>query len=179
MVGLLQHPEAEHGQYLTHVFDQHRGPLLRYVRRLLPDDPHRAEDVVQETLLRAWSTVDELARQPGSPRGWLFTVARNVVIDWHRRDQARPRETGEVELLTLPTRGNPVDDALTRRLVLDALAGLPPRHREVLVRLHYLDQSGAEAAATMGIPVGTVKSRVHHAVRAMRRALHTAGVTGS
>src|SRR5690606_5953100 len=123
--------------------------------------------------------VDELASQQGSARPWLFTVARNVVIDWHRRDQARPRETGDAELAAMPARGNPVEEALDRRLVREALAGLSPRHREVLVRLHYLEETGPEAAEQLGVPVGTVKSRVHHAVRAMRRALHTAGVHGA
>ncbi|MFD0883651.1 sigma factor, partial [Streptosporangium algeriense] len=74
-------------QLVRALFDEHGGPLYGYVLRLTGDSG-RAEDVVQETLLRAWRHPDALSGKP--IRAWLFTVARNLVVDQHRARKARP-----------------------------------------------------------------------------------------
>jgi len=95
------------------LFDQHGGPLLAYALQLTSGDRQRAEDVVQETLLRAWRHPEALQPNRGSPRAWLRTVARNVAFDDYRARQARPREVG-IELADRVP--EPGDDAIDRAL---------------------------------------------------------------
>ncbi|MEC4020308.1 sigma-70 family RNA polymerase sigma factor [Streptomyces sp. H27-D2] len=154
----------------------YRPPLLRYVLGLLPGDPQRAEDAVQETVLRAWlagfaerADVSETGAAREPCLSWLFTVARNVVIDWSRRDRVRP---------ALPTALPPEtavhtdehERVLARTQVVELLARLSRPHREVLVYTYLLGCSGPDTAHALGIPAGTVKSRLHHAIRDVRRA---------
>lgn len=152
---------------------EHAAALERYVVRLV-GDRDRAADVVQETLLRAWThSVADDGR--GSVRAWLYTVARHLVVDEARSARARhetsaaePPETAE------PDRVDALFDAL---LVGEALAGLSVEHRAVVVRAYYLRLSVAEIAAALEIPPGTVKSRLHYGLRALRLALQESGVT--
>lgn len=157
------------------LYEEHGTALLGFVLRLVGGDRQRAEDVVQETLLRAWRHPEALESEHGSVRPWLFTVARNLVIDGARARRARPPEAPDSALA-----GIAVDDGLDRTLtawaVADAVAGLSPAHRDVLVETYFRDRSVAEAAAALGVPEGTVKSRTFYALRALRLALEERGV---
>lgn len=158
---------------LTAVHDAYGVELRRYVAAMT--DPARAEDVVQETLLRAWRHPDVLERSESSVRAWLFTVARNLVID----DARSARRRRELSTDTLPD-GGVEDDSqavLDAWLVADALVGLSPEHREIVVGAYYRDRSVAQLAHEHDIPPGTVKSRLHYGLRAMRLALQEKGVT--
>jgi len=140
--------------------------LLRYVTGLVAGDRTRAEDIVQETLLRAWKHPEVLTGH--SPRPWLFAVARNLVIDDFRARSARPAEaSADVAGVEASTDGG-ISAALTRFELQDALASLPPQHREALVAVYYRDLSIAQAAHRLGVPEGTVKSRCYYALRALR-----------
>ena len=164
-------------QLLRALFDQHAPALLSYALRLVDGDRGRAEDVVQETLLRAWRHPEAMAADRGSPRPWLFAVARRIAVDAHRRRRARPQEVGDDILAQIPTQDDDVDRALDGWLVGDALAALSPAHREVLVQTYFAGRSVAEAAEVLGVPPGTVKSRTHYALQALRLALLERGVT--
>jgi RNA polymerase sigma-70 factor, ECF subfamily len=164
-------------QLLRALFDQHAPALLSYALRLVDGDRGRAEDVVQETLLRAWRHPDAMAPDRGSPRPWLFAVARRIVVDAHRRRRARPQEVGDDVLALIPTQEDDVDRALDAWLVADALDALSSAHREVLVQTYFAGRSVGEAAQVLGIPPGTVKSRTHYALQALRLALLERGVT--
>jgi RNA polymerase sigma-70 factor, ECF subfamily len=164
-------------QLLRALFDQHAPALLSYALRLVDGDRGRAEDVVQETLLRAWRHPDAMAPDRGSPRPWLFAVARRIVVDAHRRRRARPQEVGDDVLALIPSQEDDVDRALDAWLVADALDALSPAHREVLVQTYFAGRSVGEAAQVLGIPPGTVKSRTHYALQALRLALLERGVT--
>lgn len=161
---------------LRALFDEHAPALLAYALRLV-GDRGRAEDIVQETLLRAWRHPEALAAERGSPRPWLFAVARRIAVDGHRRRSARPREVGDEALAALPAQGDEVDRALDSWLVADALSALTPAHREVLLHTYFSGRSVSEAAAVLGVPAGTVKSRTHYALQALRLALLERGVT--
>ena len=165
-------------QVLRALFDEHGPALLGYAQRLTGGDVGQAEDIVQETLLRAWRHPGALAEERGSVRPWLFAVARRIAIDAHRRRRARPPEVGEEMLAALPDPGeNDVDRALQSWLVADALAALSPAHREVLIETYFRDRTVAQAAAALDVPPGTIKSRTHYALQALRLALTERGVT--
>jgi RNA polymerase sigma-70 factor (ECF subfamily) len=157
---------------LRTLYDTYAGSLLRYVLRLTSGDRQRAEDVVQETMLRAWRSAGALDPERGSTRGWLFTVARNLVIDQERMRRARPTEVGDESLVLQPSSTPGPDEAFARTLLswqlAEALSGLSKDHRAVLLELYYRERSVAEAAEALGIAPGTVKSRAYYAVRALR-----------
>lgn len=157
------------------LYAEHAGPLLAYAMRLT-HDRYRAEDVVQETLLRAWRHSEALDAARGSLRPWLFTVARNLVVDQHRARRARPTEVSSEALLGVPA-ADELDRALQAWQIADAVATLSHEHRAVLIETYYRGRSVAEAAAALGIPAGTVKSRTFYALRALRLALEERGVT--
>jgi len=158
------------------IYEQHAAPLLAYALRLTGGDRGRSEDIVQETLLRAWRHPEALDSQRGPVRSWLFTVARNVAVDAHRARKARPNEVGDEALATVPA-VDEIEQALDSWLIADAMSALSSDHRAVIVETYYRGRSVAEAAAALGVPPGTVKSRTFYALRALRLALQERGVT--
>ncbi len=157
---------------LTALHAAHADRLHRYVLRLTGDVP-LTQDVVQETLLRAWRHPDVLTRSEGSVRAWLFTVARNLVIDEarsaHRRRELTTDEVPE------PGVGDRTQEVLDAWLVADALVELSAEHRAVVIGAYYRGRSVAELSHELDIPPGTVKSRLHYGLRAMRLALQERG----
>jgi RNA polymerase sigma-70 factor (ECF subfamily) len=145
--------------------------------RLIGDRAH-AEDVAQETLLRAWRHLEVFKDSERSVRAWLFTVARNMIID-ERRSLRFRYEACEPDGSGTPEHAgaDEVNVALDRLLIGDALAQLSPQHRAVIVRSYYLEWTTAQIADDLRIPEGTVKSRLHYALRALRRTLQKTGVT--
>jgi RNA polymerase sigma-70 factor (ECF subfamily) len=164
-------PATVDEELLRALWDEHAGPLLAFACRLTSGDQARAEDLVQETLLRAWQHPEVLDPARGSLRPWLLTVARRVAIDQQRARQARPLEVQDSALATWAGEDDPIDRAIETWLISDALATLTPAHREVLLETYYVGRSVAEAAVALGIPEGTVKSRTFYALRALRSAL--------
>ncbi|MGX7828852.1 sigma-70 family RNA polymerase sigma factor [Actinokineospora sp. 24-640] len=145
----------------------HRAALLAYATRLCGGDRHRAEDVVQETWVRAWRNRDRLIEERGSVRGWLIRVTHNVAMDQHRHRAARPTEVEMPE--TDATFQPQADDQVLDRMLVDAaLRTLPAQHRRTLVEVYFADRTAASAAEVLEVPTGTVKSRVHNALRNLR-----------
>ncbi len=157
--------------------DEHGDALFAHALRLCDGDRQRAEDLMQETLLRAWRHPESLDPERGSTRAWLFTTARRLAIDAWRRREAR---VGEVYTEAIPEPRHDLDEAdraVEAWTIAEALERLSPLHREVLVECFYRGRSVTEAAVALGIPAGTVKSRTHYAVRALRLVLEEMGVT--
>lgn len=162
-------------QLLRVLHDEHAPALWGYAMRLTGGDSGRAQDAVQETLLRAWRHPEVLDESRGSARPWLFTTLRNVLIDEWRARKVRPEVvTDELPELATPDHA---DSAVQSWLVADALRQLSQQHREVLLECYYRGCSVAQAATRLGIPPGTVKSRTYYALRALRLALEERGVT--
>lgn len=157
--------------------DEHAAALWGYCLHLTERDAARAQDVCQETLLRAWQHPEVFTRAPAGARAWLFTVARNIVIDEWRARRVRP-ETVLAEPPDSRQEQDAVDQLLQRWVVAEAMTRLSEDHRRVLHECYFLGRSVADAAARLGIPPGTVKSRAHYALRALRLALEELGVTG-
>jgi RNA polymerase sigma-70 factor, ECF subfamily len=168
--------ESSREKSLRALYDGHASVLLAYALRLTNGDRTRAEDIVQETLLRAWRNLDRLDENAGPVRPWLFTVAQRLAIDAHRARRARPPEVGEAALASVPELDQ-VEGTLDRIIIADALNALSPEHRAVIVETYYRGRSVAEAAGVLGVPPGTVKSRCYYALRALKLALAERGVT--
>ncbi|HZO63531.1 MAG: sigma-70 family RNA polymerase sigma factor [Kribbellaceae bacterium] len=151
------------------LYEQHGRSLLAYATRLTGDRA-AAEDVVQETLVRAWKHAATLSEERGSVRGWLLTVARNIVTDRARAKAARPQEVAESPA-TPPIERDHSQSVVDTMVVLEALDRVSPEHRDVLVELYYRGHSVNEAATALGIPPGTVKSRSYYALRALKAAI--------
>ncbi|MFD7310755.1 sigma-70 family RNA polymerase sigma factor [Promicromonospora sp. NPDC059942] len=161
-------------ELLEAVHDTHADALYRYVVRRTGDE-EEARDVVQETLLRAWRNPEVLERSEDSVRAWLFTVARNLSVD-HLRSARRTRERSTGHLPDREERDT-TQSVLDSWLVADALLSLSPSHRAVVVGAYYGGRSVAELSTELGVPAGTVKSRLHYGLRALRLALQEKGVT--
>jgi RNA polymerase sigma-70 factor, ECF subfamily len=160
-------PTGRPPEELVHrLYADHGASLLAYVTRRL-SDPYQAEDVVQETMLRAWRHAEHLSPERGSVAGWLTRVAHNICVDRMRARRARPDEVAPDPEMprSLEDHASAVVDSV---LVTEALSRLSKAHREVLLLVYIADRPAAEAAAMLGLPVGTVKSRVHHALRRLR-----------
>jgi RNA polymerase sigma-70 factor (ECF subfamily) len=159
---------------LAALYDAHAAPVWRYVVHLTGDRAG-ADDVVQETLLRAWRTPRIMAQAPESARSWMFTVARHLVID-DVRSARRRREIGVAEPPETST--SDATDALFEAILIEeALAALSADHRAVVIRAYFGALTVAEIADDLDIPQGTVKSRLHYGLRALRLALQEKGVT--
>jgi RNA polymerase sigma factor (sigma-70 family) len=150
-----------------------RGAVTRLDRaaRLILRDPELARDAVQEALIRAWRDLPGL-RDPERFDAWLHRLTVNACLDLARR---RRRRVIEVELDTIdaPTVGDHAG-ALADREVVDAAMRRLDEHGRAIVVLHYfLGMPLTDVAATLGIPVGTVKSRLHRALGEMRASVET------
>ena len=159
------------------LYDEHAGPLWRYALRLT-SDASRAEDVVQETLLRAWQHPEVIGDTERSARAWLFTVARNMIIDERRSPKFRnvvgfAGRFGRTGAIHLRRRGLDAGQDADRRCDGPDVAD----HRAVIERSYYRGWTTAQIAADLDIAEGTVKSRLHYAVRALRLSLQEMGVT--
>jgi|SRR6478672_1629181 RNA polymerase sigma-70 factor (ECF subfamily) len=161
---------------MQRLHDEHAGALWGYSLRLVGNDRARAEDVVQETLLRAWRHRTILDSPHGAVRAWLMTVARNIVIDEWRTRRAR----SELPVAEVPEgdgQDDRTDQLLLSWVVAEAVTKLSPDHRAVLLECYYRGRPVSEAAQRLGVPEGTVKSRTHYALRALRLALEEMGVS--
>jgi RNA polymerase sigma-70 factor (ECF subfamily) len=165
---------GDQAELLRALHDAHGPALFRYVVRLTRDHA-LAQDVVQEALLRAWRRPAILEQSDEAARAWLFTVARNLVIDDRR--SARHNHEFPTEHLPESPSADMTEPVLDAWLIADALSSLSVEHRTAVVSAYYLGQTVAEIARREDVPEGTVKSRLHYALRAMRLALQERGVT--
>jgi RNA polymerase sigma-70 factor (ECF subfamily) len=166
---------VDHDAIITAVYRAYQDQLMTFVLRLTAGDRGQAEDVIQETMVRAWREADRLDLSGPSLMPWLATVARRIVIDEHRRHRPWLAEQWPGTLAD-----RPIDDESTattlRVAVADAMRDLSPAHRQVLSETILRDRTACQAAAALGIPVGTVKSRVFHALRALEVILAAHGL---
>lgn len=166
----------EHAVLLRVLHDRHAPALWRYAVRLTSDH-QLAEDVVQETLLRAWKRPQILEQEEAASRAWLFTVLRNLVTDDRRSARVHREFAIGHEMSESRAAIDQTDAMLDTWLVTDALTQLSADHRAVIVLAYYGRKSIADIAATLNLPPGTVKSRLHYGLRALRLALQERGVT--
>lgn len=163
--------------FLRQLYATHGAAMLRYAVRLLGGDWYSAEDILQEACLRAWKHACTLDMNVAEARPWMFVVVKNLVTDHRRARGIRPPERSALDGLRI----NPYDDGtigrfLTRHTVLQAFGDLTEQQREIIKFMYYLECSVAEVAEHLGIPAGTVESRSHYALRALRKVLADRGL---
>lgn len=159
------------------IWREHGTALTRFALKLTLGDRPRAEDIVQETLVRAWRHPEVAGGDAKAIRPWLFTVTRHVAIDmWRAR--SRCDEVYGDEPADRPDPAEPIEQAMTALDVRAALARLSLEHRQVIVGMYYQGQSVSELAERLGIPEGTVKSRAYYGLRHLKRALSAAPAEG-
>jgi RNA polymerase sigma-70 factor, ECF subfamily len=161
-------------EFIRRLYAEHGADLFRYALGLTGGDSHRAEDLVQEAMLRAWRTCGD--RPIRSPRSWLFSTVRNLAVDAYRARQSRPTEADQASLDSL-TVADTTDRTAEAVDMAEALAMLRPEHREAIVEVFYRGSSMTQAATALGIPAGTVKSRMYYGLKALRLVLQERGIT--
>lgn len=159
---------------LREAYDAHAVELFRFALRSL-GDRGLAEEVAQETFVRAWRSRERFDERRGSLRTWLFSIARNLVIDAARARRVRPAQAD----------GEPRDEAdvveaadeksLRGMLVADAMARLSEDHRVVIREIYLRDRKYDEVAEELGVPPGTLRSRAYYALKSLRLVLEEMG----
>jgi RNA polymerase sigma-70 factor (ECF subfamily) len=171
---LEQVAAGDRGQPLVELYRRYEGRLYGLGLRLL-HDRGLAEELVQETFVRLWRSAGQYDSGRGSVRTCVFTIARRLAIDLWRRPSSRPFEPDAEERAG---GGDAVEQALVGITVRDAMNSLSGDHRRVL-ELSYDEQlTQVQIADRLGVPLGTVKSRTFHALRALKAALEERGVDG-
>ena len=163
--------EAADEAGLRAAYVAHSGELYGYARRSLGDSG-AAEEVVQETFIRAWRARQRFDPDLGSLRTWLFAIERRIVIDHARSRALRQTQPLPDDLAQI---GDDLERALVGWQVEEALRRLRPEHRHVLVETYYRGRSGREVAIELGIPEGTVRSRLFYALQSLRLTLDEMG----
>jgi RNA polymerase sigma-70 factor (ECF subfamily) len=144
----------------------HSDELYRFAVRSLGEGG-RAEEAVQETFLRAWRARDRFDPEVDSLRTWLFTILRDVVIDLESAREAQPRVAdGGAEMSV-----EPLEQSLLAWQVEEAMCRIAEQYRQVLVETYYRGRPYGEVATELGVPEGTVKSRVYDGLQALKVAL--------
>jgi RNA polymerase sigma-70 factor, ECF subfamily len=154
---------------IRRLYSHYAKALHGYVAQFCPDQAN-ADDIVQETFIRAWRHLPQLSADDRPVRPWLFRVARNLLIDASRAAQARPMSAPEQPAGEIGTDSG-LDEVLDRQLVSAALQHLSPAHQSVLVETFYRGGTMATVARELGIPHGTARSRLHYALEALRQQL--------
>jgi RNA polymerase sigma-70 factor (ECF subfamily) len=169
-------PEARRAadEMVTQLYRDNGPFVLRYVTGLLKDR-YLAEDVVQETMLRAWRHWAQFSEEKGSVRGWLVRVAHNIAMDKVRMRKSRPTEVAE-DAAPEALVADHADAVVTSLHIRSVLGRLSSGHRDVLEQVYLNGFTAREAAARLGIPEGTAFSRSYYALRILRREF---GVTSS
>jgi RNA polymerase sigma-70 factor (ECF subfamily) len=163
-------PALTREREVREAYAAHSGELFGFAVRSLGDNG-LAEEAVQETFLRAWKAGERFDPEIGSLRTWLFAILRNVVIDLGRARASRPRVAdGGVEPSV-----EPLEQALLAWQVEEAMRRIGEDHRRVLLETHFRARPYAEVAAELGVPEGTIKSRVYYGLKALRVALEEMG----
>jgi RNA polymerase sigma-70 factor, ECF subfamily len=166
----LAPPASRAYEFIRDLMTVHGPSVLASVTRLVRDRT-LAEDIVQETMIRVWHNIDHFdPSRDASMRDWLLHVARNIAIDQFRAKKVRPIEVAESNAVTIGV-PDPSEDVLRAVYIRAALARLSEAHRAVLRECYFNGSTIAEAAQTLGIPVGTVKSRLSSALSNLRRQL--------
>jgi RNA polymerase sigma-70 factor (ECF subfamily) len=170
-------PRDDSGDELRELYRRYSGELFGFACNAL-GDRDLAEEVVQDVFARAWRHAEAYDPRRASVRTWLYSIARNRVVDARRRAAVRPGMATGAQSETPAELDRTLEQAVLRWQMAAALARLSPEHREVIRLAHYGGLTLREIAEHKGIPLGTVKSRTSYALRSLRLILDEMEVPG-
>jgi RNA polymerase sigma-70 factor, ECF subfamily len=159
------------GVPMAELYRRYAGRLYRYGLQVL-GDAGLAEEMVQECFVRLWRNAGQFDPDRGSVAAYLIVIGRSAAADVRKRPSSRPLE--QLEETLMPPQVDSVDEILSGLMVREAMDSLSPAHRQVLM----LSEAGltqSQIAARLELPLGTVKTRTFHALRALRSALDKKG----
>lgn len=156
---------------MAELHTEHSAVVLRFLMKLTDGERFAAEDLLQDTMIKVWRSLDHVPDDFIGSRRWLLTVARRVAIDWVRRRRVRPAETGLIDLDRVASPDNTIDVVLLAESLRHAVSCLSDTHRAILSEVYFQGHSLDETASRLGIPIGTAKSRAHYALRNLRAAI--------
>jgi RNA polymerase sigma-70 factor (ECF subfamily) len=165
---------GDRGPALRQLYRSYEGRLYGLGLKLL-GDASLAEELVQETFVRVWRKADQFDPDKGTVATFVFTIARHIAVDLWRRPSSRPFEPATDDEAAP---GDAMERVVLSIAVRHALDGLSPAHREVLELSYRRDLKQSQIAERLGVPLGTVKTRTYHALRALKAALEAGGVDG-
>lgn len=165
---------GETGAALEALIDRYSSPLFGLGMRML-NDRGQAEEMVQDTFVRVWRNAGRFDRSKGSVQTFIYAIARNVAIDQIRRSSSRPQQAFGDQEDRIDT-DEPFERLILGLEVREALMTLSDKHRETLELFYDEDLTQPQIAERLQIPVGTVKTRSHHALKALRKAMEVRGL---
>jgi RNA polymerase sigma-70 factor (ECF subfamily) len=163
------------GEPVAELYRRYGDRLYRFGVQLL-GDTGLAEELVQECFVRLWRTAGRFDLSRGSVAAYLFVIARSIAADLRKRSSSRP--LAPVDEAHAPTQPDNADRIVETLIVRDALDSLSAAHREVLMLVHADGLTQSQIAERLGLPLGTVKTRMFHGLKALRTALAERGYDG-
>jgi RNA polymerase sigma-70 factor (ECF subfamily) len=163
------------GEPVAELYRRYGARLYRFGVQLL-DDHGLAEEMVQECFVRLWRTAGRFDISRGTVAAYLFVIGRSIAADLRKRPSSRPLAPVEEE--QVPAQPDDADRIVDSLAVQDALDSLSAAHREVLLLVHGEGLTQTQIADRLGLPLGTVKTRMFHGLRALRTALAERGYDG-
>jgi len=151
------------------LFREHSGFVRKTAYWIV--GPDHAEDLLQEVFIKLWNSIDQF-RGESTLRTWIYRVTTNMSFDFLRRLKSRQVP---LDFSITDEQSGPDQQVETRQLIRQGIEALPETHRTVFVLFYQMELSAEEVAAAVGIPLGTVKSRLHHARNLFRDFMRAAG----
>ena len=160
------------GEPMEELYRRYAGKLYWFGLHLL-GNAGLADELVQECFLRLWRTAGRFDTSRGTVSAYMFVIGRSIATDLHRRPSSRPLLP--VEDAQVPPQPDSADRIVESLMVRDALNSLTQAHREVLMLCHAEGLTQSQIAQRLGLPLGTVKTRMYHGLRALKAALAQRG----
>lgn len=162
-------------EFVRRLHQEHGSALFGWARKRVADE-RDAEEIIAETLVKAWKNYDRFDPTRGSERTWVFAIARNAANDHHRRTRRHLALVDSAEVPEDPEADREIERFAEATVVRDALMDLPEGHRAVIVEAFFAGRTSNQIADRLDIPSGTVKSRLYYGMRRLRAALEERGV---
>lgn len=160
------------GAPMAELYRRYGGRIYRFGLNLL-GDAGLADELVQECFVRLWRTAGRFDLSRGTVAAYMFVMGRSIAADLRKRPSSRPLML--VDEAQIPAQPDGVDQILETLMMRDALDSLSAAHREVLILVHAEGLTQSQIAERLGLPLGTVKTRMYHGLRALRAALGERG----
>ena len=160
------------GAPMAELYRRYSGRIYRFGLNLL-GDAGLADELVQECFVRLWRTAGRFDLSRGTVAAYMFVMGRSIAADLRKRPSSRPLML--VDEAQIPAQPDSVDQILETLMMRDALDSLSAAHREVLILVHAEGLTQSQIAERLGLPLGTVKTRMYHGLRALRAALGERG----